>query len=323
MYIFIYACSMGSLSEKFGFGNDNSTLLLLWDDDYANFWKQAILCLIIGFCGMTFTALSTVVLREYLPVNWSGFFNGCFALSVSIGMTVSALYQFEWMRRFYFIVLWIPGVIALFSDLVFLFFFYVESPKKVFIDLVKRRGTSERFGNNILREGEEEKGEERELISGDHDSEDGEIGGDADTIDDLEEDEESNKRKVNGTVMDLLYKDYCNDNRIIKFMTTFYSEDNFPVFLEESFSELEKTVIGDPDQKDNEAEMGIWKLCFSKKYRKQFFVCCVMNSLNQLTGIICINMYSSNIFYRLGFINLSNLISLILSKCLFSLRLRS
>lgn len=274
-----------------------------------------------------------MILREYLPIKWAGILGASFYLGISIGTNIGFLYQQSWMADYYYIILWIPGFFALVMLLSFLIFFNVESPRVIFIEL-----SAKLLKKNSDHQKEETDDDKKEIPQNENQTESNKYLTPPNNKYDLEgrkntlrseqtsqftyfpEESLDTGLLTRDNSTQNLYQAYIKDSRILAFAKKFYSTKDIPLFLRFSFDELNNAInqTESPGSKSLEAKLGPLKLAFHRKYRKQFFIVILLNVLNQLTGINCLVMYSTDIFVAIGYTDLAKIISIILGLCNFA-----
>lgn len=223
-------------------------------------------------------------------MRYTGIFGTVFYFMVSLGTNVAFWFKYEWMIKYYYIVLWIPGFVLVFQLVCFVLFFFVESPRYIFLQLRKELG--------------QKPSDKSSLTSNDSES-----------------------NNLNSSLLKKQYKinlrsKFFNDPRIRKHAECFYGSDDIEDFLSYSFDELAAALLSSESAEECiEDKRGPFTLGFHSKYRKQFFICILLNFLNQATGINCLVMYSTNIFKQVGFTDQAELFTTLLGRSRSNARL--
>lgn len=218
---------------------------------------------LLGYIACYYSLLGPMMIQEALPNKYVGRLGSFFYLFIASGVQISFTFTFDWVEKYYYIVIAIPAIIEIIRLFVYIVFFNIETPLYVFNSL-KAQIKAEKAAEALKRSENE-----KELISN--------------------EDIEDSKSEF--------LQRFCRDQRIKKFLNCFYKEELHEEVQVNLFNEY-SAVSGESKKK-----MGICEIITSKKYRKQFFLVAVINFANQLTGINIIIFYSTNVFKQLGFGN--------------------
>lgn len=230
---------------------------------------------------IVYIGLCPIVIREYLPVQYTGIFGTVFYLMISLGTNIAFFFKFNWMVRYYYIVLWIPAFVLVVQVVFILCFFNVESPRFVFLKLSKQYAYISMDDSKEYLPNEETSASET-LI------------------------EQPTQTK--------LQTKFTQDPQVRKHALCFYGEKRADDYIKYSFKELAQALLDTGRAQCIEDELGPLRLGLHPKYRKQFILCLLMNFLNQATGMNCLVMYSSNIFRQVGYAANAEMLTTIIGK---------
>ena len=102
----------------------------------------------IGYIVCFYTILCTVSVSESLPMKYSAPINASFYFFIASGVQIALLMKFDWTRKYYYLVLWLPIIIELLRMILYFIFLNTETPRYVFLDSKKRKASS----NNEMNE---------------------------------------------------------------------------------------------------------------------------------------------------------------------------
>lgn len=257
-----------------------------------------------GFVTCFYTIIIPITFKEYILHQFSANLSATFYVAIAFGTCIGLnikLFRSEWTEETN--DLYIKNIFIVMACLegfrfFLLFFFYSESPRFRSLQIISRNPDIEEKMdhpesvnplNEALQNGLEslhEEDEDRVTDSFYHPS--------SQSIESTSESFIRRREHILSTKNSELKKEIRQDAQISRYFDLFYKKEDQENALNFFFNELIKTYH--PDfTKGNFLVVSI-SLAFDRKYRLQFFVACLLNFLNQMTGINCLIFYSNNIF---------------------------
>ena len=237
-------------------------ILQIW----SPLWGMYIIRFCLGYIACFYTMLCPIMISETLPKIYVGTIGSYFYFMIAFGIQLAFFLKFDWVQKYYYLVICFPVVIEVFRVVLFYFVFNIETPRFIFlsnkkklIQLKKKNSNNEPLLSSI---------ENKSLTS--------------ETLGNL-----------SITTMDL-EQVYGQDERLKKFTQVFYQEKMSKRVIKNLYIEYCKT------NKNQNKVQNPYKKMFSKEYRKQFFIVFLINLLNQLCGVNIIIFYSNDIFKTLN-----------------------
>jgi hypothetical protein len=269
-----------------------------------------VLRFLIGICSSFYTFITPITFKEYILGNISANLSSTFYIGIAFGTFISlALFfhsktdpiltdseQYDYLPSIFLI----PFALEIFR-FVSLFYFFSESPRFSALMSIKNHShIKDDLDNNpvnrstnplrlILKESQVSLNEDYEnrYTESYFRMSDASIKSNDENIQLRREHLLSQK---NNDLKEALKK----DPQILRYFEKFFKYDKQDSAFNFFFNEFIKTY----DQKFVKKNFfkAIFEIAFSRKYRLQFFVTCLLNFLNQMTGINCLIFYSSIIF---------------------------